>query len=123
MLVTEVQVNVTILASPSTWNFLVGLVVPIPILPVALSILNETGYEVCDYFFTNGSIDLPRSTLKSRALKFPRMILNKISPSNNAHFLGGSSMMILAKWTFWFYVVGTSQILNLRNIKHLFLIK
>ena len=64
---------------------------------LALSILNETGYEVCDYFFTNGSIDLPRSTLKSRALKFPRMILNKISPSINAHFLGGSSMMILAK--------------------------
>lgn len=64
---------------------------------LALSILKETGYEVCDYFFTNGSIDLPRNTLKSWALKFPRMVLNKISPSINAHFLGGSSMMILAK--------------------------
>tara|TARA_Y100001980_G_C14498584_1_gene274805 strand:+ start:499 stop:1200 length:702 start_codon:yes stop_codon:yes gene_type:complete len=64
---------------------------------LALSILQETGYEVCDYFFTNGSIDLPRNTLKSWALKLPRTILNKISPRINAHFLGGSSMMILAK--------------------------
>lgn len=64
---------------------------------LAFSILNETGYEICDYFYTAGSIELPRKTLKSWVLKLPRTILHKISPGYNAHLLGGSSIIILAR--------------------------
>lgn len=64
---------------------------------LALSILEETGYEVCDYFLTNGSIELPRKTFKSWMMKFPRKFMNKLSPQYNAHLFGGSSIMILAK--------------------------
>ena len=54
-------------------------------------------YEVCDYFLTNGSIELPRKTFKSWMMKFPRKFMNKLSPQYNAHLFGGSSIMILAK--------------------------
>ena len=64
---------------------------------LALSILEETGYEILDYFYTKGSIELPRNTKKSWLMKWPRYLFDKINPGLCSRLLGGYSLMVLSK--------------------------
>lgn len=62
----------------------------------ALATLQDTGYEVIDYFYTNAS-ELPNRNWKSKLWRVPREILFWISPDVAARLLGGFSLMVLAK--------------------------
>jgi SAM-dependent methyltransferase len=63
----------------------------------ALATLMDTGYEIIDYFYTSGSLDLPRKTFKSKLAVIPRKILYMINKDIAAMYLGGMSIMVLAK--------------------------
>lgn len=63
----------------------------------ALAILNDTGYEVVDHFYTNGSLDLPHRGWKSSLLKLPRKILYSIQKDWCVRMLGGSSLLVLTR--------------------------
>ncbi len=64
---------------------------------LALALLEDTGYEILDYFYTSGSLELPNRGWKANLLKFPRKILFALSPDLAARILGGFSLMVLAK--------------------------
>jgi ubiquinone/menaquinone biosynthesis C-methylase UbiE len=63
----------------------------------ALATLTDAGYEIVDYFYTAGSIELPRKTLKSKIAVLPRKLLYKINKDLAAQVFGGFSLMVLTK--------------------------
>ena len=64
----------------------------------ALATLKDTGYEIIDYFYTAGEIDLaPAKTLKSLLLKLLRKIGFKLKTDSTVRILGGYSLMVLTK--------------------------
>ncbi len=63
----------------------------------ALATLQDTGYEVIDYFYTNGAIELPNQTWKSNLLKLPRKVMFSINNDLAVRLLGGYSLLVLAK--------------------------
>jgi len=63
----------------------------------ALETLKDTGYDIIDYFYTSGSIDLPNQSWKSNLLKIPRKILFNLNKDLAVRVLGGYSLMILTK--------------------------
>jgi len=64
----------------------------------ALATLADTGYEIIDYFYTNGSNELQSSrNWENMMLKFPRKILYLINNDLPAKLLGGYSLLVLAK--------------------------
>ncbi len=62
----------------------------------ALQALRDTGYQVEDWFYTAGGVDLGRSW-KARLAKWPRAALAKVQPDLAARLLGGYSLLVLAK--------------------------
>lgn len=63
----------------------------------ALRLLIDTGYDVVDTFYTAGSLDLPSRSLRARLMTFPRRIGFALNPGFTARFLGGCSLMVLAR--------------------------
>jgi hypothetical protein len=63
----------------------------------ALASLVDTGYDIIDYFYTAGSIDLRVKSIKSLLARLPRKILYKINKDMAVRILGGHSLMVLAK--------------------------
>jgi hypothetical protein len=64
----------------------------------ALAILKETGYEIIDYFYTPGSLELSsRQSFKSLLLKLPRKLGYSLNKDMAVRILGGYSLMILTK--------------------------
>lgn len=63
----------------------------------ALATLQDTGYEIIDYFFTAGSIELTAKSFKTLLAKFPRKIIYKLNPDIAVRLLGGYSLMILTE--------------------------
>jgi hypothetical protein len=63
----------------------------------ALETLNDCGYQIIDYFFTSGSIDLARKGLKAKLLKISRKAMYSINKDLAARVLGGFSLLVLAK--------------------------
>lgn len=63
----------------------------------ALASLKDTGFEVMDFFYTAGSIDFPRKTLKSKIAFLPRKLMFKFDEDITASLLGGFSLLVLAK--------------------------
>jgi len=63
----------------------------------ALATLNDSGYEIVDYFFTPSFDELPSKTVKSKLAKLPRKILYSISPKLMVKILGGCSLLVLTK--------------------------
>ncbi len=68
---------------------------------IMLAVLKDTGYEIIDYFYTGGAIELSgistSLSFKSRLLKFPRKIMFYLSKDLTVKTLGGYSLLILAK--------------------------
>jgi SAM-dependent methyltransferase len=60
---------------------------------LVLQTLEDTGYRVVDYFYTQGAIELQSG---SRLIKLPRRLLFSISPEMAALCLGGFSLLVLA---------------------------
>ena len=63
----------------------------------ALATLKDCGYEILDWSFTTGFIDLPSKSLSARLARLPRRLLHAVSADLNAKLLGGSSLLVLAK--------------------------
>ena len=63
----------------------------------AIATLTDCGYEIVDSMFTPSFADLPSKNWKAMIIRLPRLILFKLSPKLLSTFLGGISMMVLAK--------------------------
>lgn len=68
---------------------------------ICLAVLEELDFEIIDYFYAPGAIDLSSTstsiTTLSRMAKLPRILLSKLSTDLTAKLLGGFSLFILAK--------------------------
>jgi hypothetical protein len=63
----------------------------------ALAALKDTGYDVVDYCYTNGSLELPNRGWKANLMKLPRKLLFSIHQDLTVRILGGFSLLVLAK--------------------------
>ncbi len=62
----------------------------------ALATLTDCGYEILDFFYTQGSLELKKS-LKRRIAALPRRILFSIKRDFAVRLLGGFSLLVLTK--------------------------
>jgi len=62
----------------------------------ALLTLQETGYEIVDFFYTPGGLERIES-VKQRVAKLPRRVLSTISQDFAVRALGGYSLLVLAR--------------------------
>ncbi|MCK4664615.1 MAG: class I SAM-dependent methyltransferase [Bacteroidales bacterium] len=63
----------------------------------AIATLVDSGYDIVDFFYTAGSLDLPRKTLKSKIAVLPRKLMYNINKDIAAKILGGFSLLVLTK--------------------------
>jgi len=63
----------------------------------AIATLTYAGYDIVDSFYTTSFKDLPSKTIKAKAARLPRKILYAISPELMIKFMGGCSLIVLAK--------------------------
>jgi len=63
----------------------------------ALETLKDTGYEIVDYFYTGGSLELPNRGWKANLLKVPRKLAFSVNNDLAVRILGGYSLLVLAK--------------------------
>ena len=63
----------------------------------ALATLRDTGYEIIDWRYTRGTLDLPAHSWKAGLARLPRAWLHALSPDWAARLLGGFSLLVLAK--------------------------
>jgi 2-polyprenyl-3-methyl-5-hydroxy-6-metoxy-1,4-benzoquinol methylase len=62
----------------------------------AIATLLDTGYEIIDYFYTAGSLDMPK-TLQQKIAYLPRKITFNINQDLAANLFGGFSLLVLTK--------------------------
>jgi SAM-dependent methyltransferase len=63
----------------------------------AIATLIDSGYEVLDYFYTAGMIELPNKSIMSKVAAIPRRILYSINKDFAVTLFGGFSLLVLAK--------------------------
>ncbi len=63
----------------------------------ALATLQDTGYEICDYFYTASSIDLPIKHFRTLLGNFPRKVLYGLNQDIAVRLFGGYSLLVLTK--------------------------
>lgn len=63
----------------------------------ALAVLQESGFQVVDHFYTKWSIEFPPRTWRRRAALWPRKIAFQVAPDLTVRILGGFSLLILAE--------------------------
>ena len=64
---------------------------------IALLTLEKAGYEIVDYEYTSGSLELGNLPWKTRLLKIPRKLLFMINQDFAVRLLGGFSLLVLAR--------------------------
>lgn len=63
----------------------------------ALETLKDAGYDIVDYFYTGGALELPNRGWKANLLKIPRKFAFAINKDLAVRILGGYSLLVLAK--------------------------
>ena len=63
----------------------------------ALGTLSHCGYEIIDWFYTAGELELPNRTFKSHLLRLPRKIGYSFARDVTVRLFGGYSLLVLAK--------------------------
>ena len=63
---------------------------------LALQMLREAGYDVLDYFYTAGAIELPTNSVTRRLAKWPRKLLYHVHNDLTVRVMGGYSLLVLA---------------------------
>ncbi len=63
----------------------------------ALETIKDTGYEIIDYFYTAGSLELSKQGWKANLLKIPRKLAFMVNKDLTVRILGGYSLLVLAK--------------------------
>ena len=64
---------------------------------ISLKILEETGYETLDYFYTGSSLEVPHISAKDNLLNLIRKPFYSVHQDLAVRFLGGYSLMVLAR--------------------------
>lgn len=64
---------------------------------LALSLIQESGFEVLDWFYTGAAFTTPQKTWKSRLARLPRRFIFGINRDFGVRLLGGDTLMVLAK--------------------------
>lgn len=63
----------------------------------ALATLKDIGYEVVDYFYTAGTLELPNLCWQDKLMKLPRRSLFLLHHDLAVRILGGFSLLVLVK--------------------------
>jgi hypothetical protein len=63
----------------------------------ALEALKDAGYELLDFFYTAQHVDLPGKTIKSHLAAIPRRLFYSINQDLAVRFVGGYSLMVVAR--------------------------
>lgn len=64
---------------------------------LALSLLQESGYQIVDWSYTGAAFTAPQSTWKSRLAILPRRLLFAINRDFGVRLLGGDTLMVVAR--------------------------
>ncbi|MBT3304635.1 methyltransferase domain-containing protein [Candidatus Woesearchaeota archaeon] len=64
---------------------------------LAIQTLKDCGYEILDYFYTAGGVELKSKSIRNNLLRLPRKILFAINKDFCVRLLGGYSLLVLAK--------------------------
>ena len=60
----------------------------------ALSPLQDTGYEIIDWFYTRASFELPRPTWKTKLVHLAEQIVSPINEDLSVSLFGGSILVL-----------------------------
>ena len=60
----------------------------------ALSTLQETGYEIIDWFYTRADLELPKPTWKAKLAHLPSRIVSPINEDLSVRLFGGSILVL-----------------------------
>jgi SAM-dependent methyltransferase len=63
----------------------------------AIATLTDSGYEIVDYFYTAGPLDMPKHNLHTKFTYLPRKLLFKMNQHIAVKLLGGFSLLVLAR--------------------------
>jgi SAM-dependent methyltransferase len=63
----------------------------------ALATLKDCGYEILDYFYTPGSLELDKKKFRTHVMNVPRKIFFKLNQDWTQKILGGYSILVLAR--------------------------
>lgn len=63
----------------------------------ALETLAWANYEVVDWFYTAGALDLPDKSFKQRLARVPRRLAYGVSPDLTVRILGGYALLVVAR--------------------------
>jgi len=63
----------------------------------ALETLAWANYEVVDWFYTAGALDLPDKSFKQRLARVPRRLAYSLSPDLTVRILGGYALLVVAR--------------------------
>lgn len=64
---------------------------------LALSLIQESGFQVLDWFYTGASFSAPQVSWKAKLARIPRKLVNAINRDWGVRLLGGDTLIILAK--------------------------
>lgn len=63
----------------------------------ALATIKDSGQEIIDFFYTDGSFETPNKTITQRIMNMPRRVLFPLMPDLTVKLIGGYSLIVLAK--------------------------
>lgn len=64
---------------------------------LAVSLLQESGYEVIEARYTNASLEAPQRALKTRIFGWLRRPLYALNKDLGVRMLGGETLMVIAR--------------------------
>ncbi len=64
---------------------------------LALALIQESGFQVVDWFYTGASFNAPQASWQSRLARLPRRLAYAIDRDWGVRLLGGDTLMVLAK--------------------------
>jgi SAM-dependent methyltransferase len=64
---------------------------------MALSLIQESGFQVLDWFYTSASLTAPQASWKTKLASIPRRLVNMVDRDWGVRLLGGETLMILAQ--------------------------
>lgn len=64
---------------------------------LAMSLLEECGYQIVDWTYTGAAFTAPQPTMRSRLASLPRRLLFALNRDLGVRLLGGDTLMVLAR--------------------------
>lgn len=64
---------------------------------LAISMLEETGYTILDWYYTGAAYTTPQGSWKTRLAAFPRYLVSAVCRDAGVRLFGGETLMVLAQ--------------------------